>query len=351
MGKRKRSNSRIRRKIRRLEKRLRRSSSTEYEENYRDKQTPPRDSQSVLIDSSRSESSPEPSSVRSEVIVTNISEKPTSNDPLAGTSSETVKIPEELPPEIIEALGDYQSKDETLGPAISEEISKRWGRIIVEGMTKEAKEAILQKILIPENFKLAKAPKLNQEISAVLSDTVRNRDKLLEKAQNYLGLGIAGLTNLATDIISTDLDKVSILKKLSEVSQILLDLHYEDTKTRRKLVTTSLDKKFYGMVADVKRDEFLFGTALGDKIKAAKAAERSGFQIKRVDNHPRPTNGPQGNWRGPPRNQAPAKAPRQGGPKNRYQPYQPHQSQTSRRQPTSARAAPAAKANSRTRRT
>lgn len=302
------------------------------------------------MDSPRSDVSPEPSSVKSQVVVLNTNKTPTVDEPIAGSSLESPQPPETLPPEIIEALGDPQTKDETLGPSINGEISKRWGRIIVEGMTKEAKEALLQKVLIPENFQLTKAPKLNLEIAAVLSDTVKNRDKLLEKTQNYLGLGIAGLTSLASELISNDFDKVSILKRLSEISQIFLDLHFENTKSRRKLVTTSLDKKFYSMVAGVKRDEYLFGASLGDKIKATKTAERSGFQIKRVDNHFRPnTNATPGNWRGPPRNQAPARAPRQGGQKSRYQPYQPQPSR--RAPPTTNRAAPPSKLNPRTRRT
>lgn len=54
-----------------------------------------------------------------------------------------------------------------MGPASKEEIAKRWGRILVEGMTKETKEPIIKKTL-PENFCLAKAPKLYLEISTVL---------------------------------------------------------------------------------------------------------------------------------------------------------------------------------------
>lgn len=266
---------------------------------------------------------------------------------------------ETLPTEILEALGDPVGKEEILGPAVKEEIAKRWGRILVEGMTKETKESLVKKTLIPENFCLAKAPNLNLEISAVLSETVRNRDKLMEKSQNQLGLGIAGLANLASSLIDEELGKVDILKKLSEVSQIFLDLHFENTKTRRKLVTSSLDKKFNTAVADVKRDAYLFGTNLGDKIKATKTAEKSGLQIKRRDVTVPSTSRQQGNWKGPPRMQ-PTRNYKQGGPKTRYQsqqgyPYQHsyqqgYQSQQGRRPPPAAHRAPhASKADPRNR--
>lgn len=237
-----------------------------------------------------------------------------------------------LPADILEALGDPKGKEEIYGPKIPEEIAERWGRVLVDGLTKEHKQQLAEKHLVPDNFRLAKAPLLNPEIVPVLNDGARNRDKLMEKSQNQLGLGISELTNLASCVIREDLNKVELLKKISDISQIFLDLHYEDTKRRRKLITASLDKKFLHMISDIKRDTYLFGTNLGDKIKASKTAERSGLQIKRSD--PAPSTSKryqqQGNWRGPPRVQA-QRTHKQGGPRTRYgsQHFQP-----SRRFPT-----------------
>lgn len=241
---------------------------------------------------------------------------PSINDPLEPATSEELPA---LPADILEALGDPKGKEEVFGPKIPEEIAKRWGRVLLDGLTKEQKQEILEKVLVPDNFRLAKAPLLNPEIMPVLSEPARNRDKLLEKSQNQLGLGISGLTNLASTMIEGKTDKIQMLKKLSEVSQIFLDLHYEDTKRRRKLITSSLDKKFLHMITDVKRDKLLFGDNLGDKIKASKTAERSGLQIKRIDATASTSRKyqQQGNWRGPPRGQA-HRTFRQGGQRNRY---------------------------------
>lgn len=258
--------------------------------------------------------------------------------------------PEVLPQEILEALGDPIGKEEVLGPAINDEIAKRWGRILVEGLTKESKDATIKKTLTPENFCLSKAPKLNLEISAVLSDNMKNRDKLFEKAQNQLGLGIAGLSSLASSLIKEDLEKVEILKRLSEISQIFLDLHHENTKQRRKLITTSLDKKFSATITDVKRDTFLFGANLGEKIKATKTAERSGLQVKRSNASVPSTSRQQGNWRGPPRYQ-PTRLPKQGGQKPRYPATQGYAAPQGRRPlPATSRAPPAPKMDQRPRR-
>ncbi|XP_049878839.1 uncharacterized protein LOC126375795 [Pectinophora gossypiella] len=236
-----------------------------------------------------------------------------------------------LPTEILEALGDPKGKEEVLGPKIQEEIASRWGRVLVDGLSKDRKQEILASSLIPDNFRLAKAPLLNPEVIPALSDSSKNRDKIVERLQNQLGLGISKLTYLATDVIEGNVEKLDILKKISEASQILLDLHNEQTKARRRMVITSLDKKFVGMIADAKRDTYLFGANLGEKIKASKTAEMSGLQIKRKDTSNTRTHPQQGNWRGPPRAQA-QRGYRQGGQRNRYP------TQSNRRPPQSASA-------------
>ncbi|KAI8431181.1 hypothetical protein MSG28_001219 [Choristoneura fumiferana] len=97
-----------------------------------------------------------------------------------------------LPMEILSILGEGKKPTETLGKKVPKEISERWGKIIQDGLAKEIKEGLINKTLIPENFQLAKAPKLNAEVSAILSDSTRNRDKRLEKSQNQLALLLQG---------------------------------------------------------------------------------------------------------------------------------------------------------------
>lgn len=42
-------------------------------------------------------------------------------------------------------------------------ISERWGIILVEGLVKEQKEALLAQTLVPKNCIHAEAPKLNSD--------------------------------------------------------------------------------------------------------------------------------------------------------------------------------------------
>lgn len=237
-----------------------------------------------------------------------------------------------LPQEILSMLGEAKQLEEPLGEQIPDELSERWGKILMDGLAKELKQSLVDKMPIPSNFLLARAPKLNPEVAAVINDSAKNRDIRLEKAQNQLGRGIAGLANLVKDLINTDLNKLEVIKKISEVTQILLDLHYEESVNRNKLLVPLLDKKFWNTIKGVKRDEYLFGERLGDKIKNSKDIEKSGQQIKKsftphtAFQHRKQTAQP-GNARAPPRQHKPkvSSAP----PMSRY--YEPQPSTSARR--------------------
>lgn len=271
--------------------------------------------------------SPRPTTVLPAQTLTTIVEamEPPIEVPMVVPTQET----QELPEEIISLLGEAKKSELPLGVPVPAEISKRWGKILVEGLEKEQKEALFKQMLMPENFQLAYAPKLNAEVSTVLSESARNRDKRLEKSQNQLGSGIAGLVNLTKDLVQSDMDKLAVIKRISEISQILLDLHYEETVNRRKLIIPMLDKKFFNTIQGVKRDSYLFGEKLGENIKNTNEIEKSSKQIKKpFFNQPvqRKNNNvnPAGNLRAPLRQQTAFKTSAATG-------YQNPQASSSRR--------------------
>ncbi|CAG9103837.1 unnamed protein product [Plutella xylostella] len=175
------------------------------------------------------------------------------------------------------------------------------------GMPKDSKEKTLKDYLVPDNCRLLQAPKLNAEISAWAPAMVRNRDKTLAASQQQLGLGITAI-NRGIDILLKSEDKVQAMKHLSNGCRLLCDSHYLATQSRIKLITPSLDITFLNVVNESERDETLFGSSLSEKIKAAKAIEKQGLQIKKPAKPQKPaTPQPgawsasfQGNWTAPP---------------------------------------------------
>ncbi|XP_049872028.1 uncharacterized protein LOC126370937 [Pectinophora gossypiella] len=251
-------------------------------------------------------------------VITPSETQPTNFETLNQSQPSTSDVPQE----ILSVLGVAKISERPLGEKIPSEISERWGNILLDGLTKEHKVTLIEKMLVPENFTLAHAPKLNPDVAAVLSEAAKNRDKRLEKSQNQLGSGLAGLVNLTKDLINTDLEKLETIKRISEIAQVLLDLHHDETNNRRKLIVPLLDKRFWSTIQGVKRDSFLFGERLSESIKNTKDIERSSQQIKKSappqQSFQRKNTTFSGNYRAPPRLPANAK------PAPKY-----HESQTS----------------------
>ncbi|KAJ2937639.1 hypothetical protein O0L34_g19311 [Tuta absoluta] len=215
-----------------------------------------------------------------------------------------------LDPELLQALGEFTDDTPEYGDKIHKSLAKLWPGILKKGMTKENKEKLLKDYLVPDNCRLLQAPKLNAEISAAVPDLARIRDKSLTANQQQLGFGITAI-NKALDSLLKGEDKKQVIHHLSSSCRILSDLHATFTHNRIKLLTNSLDKSFLHVIQDSERDETLFGNKLSDKIKAAKAIERQGLQIKKVNNpknsnlsQPIPRANNSGNWSGPPRYQS-----------------------------------------------
>ncbi|KAL4721630.1 hypothetical protein ACJJTC_013531 [Scirpophaga incertulas] len=220
----------------------------------------------------------------------------------------SIELVPELDPQLLQALGDTSDDIPIYGPDIHSTLAERWLPILKKGIQKESKEKLLKEYNVPNNCKLLKAPTLNAEIAAAISDIIRTRDKKIEIKQDQLGLGITAI-NRAISLLLTGEDKIHAVKILSDGCRILSDLHFVETQVRKKLITPGLDKSFLSVIQDQDRDETLFGNTLPEKIKASKAIEKQGKLIKKVNTIKQSAasapstsrNRYQGNWMGPPR--------------------------------------------------
>ncbi|XP_063622358.1 uncharacterized protein LOC134794476 [Cydia splendana] len=225
---------------------------------------------------------------------------------------ETAQASAEIPvePDLLMALGESTDDIPEFGKPIHDSLASLWLPLLKKGLLKENKEKLLKSYLIPENCKLLQSPKLNAEISAAVSEIVRGRDKKLSGFQQQLGAGITAL-NKGMEILLNSDNKAQALTHFSDSCRILTDLHCASTKDRIKLITPSLEKNILHVIQDSERDDTLFGNALSEKIKASKAIQRQGHQIKKTVPYQPSTSGfrqstanrytPPGNWRGPPR--------------------------------------------------
>ncbi|KAI5634814.1 hypothetical protein NE865_12456 [Phthorimaea operculella] len=253
---------------------------------------------------------------------------PTNESPAKDT---TPAVP--IDTEFLTALGDQADEKPTYGENIHQNLADRWLPILRRGLSTENRDSLLKELTIPENCKLLRAPTLNPEISAAISESARTRDKKFEKAQQQLGLGISTLNRALTLLVTGCEDKeskVKVIKMLSDSCRVLTDLHYIETQARIKAITPALDKAFVHVVENVERDESLFGVKLSDKIKASKTIEKQGLQIKKfvLPQKPAPstsqsTTRPRfpGNWTAPSRHQSSNRGGKGGAPKTQSSTY------------------------------
>lgn len=261
----------------------------------------------------------------------------TASDEASAPLQETTEPESELDPELLQALGDAPGDLPVYGSDIHDKLAQLWLPILKKGMQKEVKEKLLKDYSIPSNCKLLKAPTLNAEISAAISDIVRTRDKKIQAKQDQLGLGISAISKAMSLLLTSD-DKVQAVKILSDGCRILTDIHYTESQVRTKLITPGLEKAFLTIIQDQERDETLFGSKLPEKIKASKAIEKQGLQIKKTPN-PKPScSGTQssvgrfqhqGNWSGPPRHPPSRRGGRSAYRTTTQQPYRRAQPTTS----------------------
>ncbi|XP_060804516.1 uncharacterized protein LOC106131326 [Amyelois transitella] len=222
----------------------------------------------------------------------------------------------ELDPDVLTALGEEIEDKSKFGEAIHRNLAQRWEPILKKGLPKEAKEKLMKEYLIPENYTLLQAPKLNREVSAAIAEAARQRDKKKETAQQQLGIGISAINKALTSMLTSD-NKVEAIKILSDGCRILTDLHFQETQARISVINYSLAKPFLNVVQGSERDDTLYGNKLGEKIKASKTIEKQGLSIKKFvktskstsnTEHPTPvlrshyqtkqTGSYQGNWTG-----------------------------------------------------
>lgn len=226
-------------------------------------------------------------------------------DPPPPIPEQSSTVPE-LDADIRFALGDPIEDSPQYGANIHNDLAQRWLPILKKGLAKDIREKLSKEHHVPDNCRLLKAPGLNPEIAAAITEGLRLKDKKRQEKQNQLGLGITAISR-AMDIVINDGNKIDIIKLLSEGCRILADLHYSETLFRTKSITPCLDKSILNIIQDEERDDLLFGSKLSEKIKAAKAIEKQGWQIKR--NLPQRVNQNQiqqkvthtGNWTPPPR--------------------------------------------------
>lgn len=209
--------------------------------------------------------------------------------------------------ELLQVLGSVEPESEEFGDDLHSEIATRFQKILVNGLTKEAKEELNKKYLFPKNVPYSKAPTLNPEIEAMLVETCRLRDKRLLNKQNQIGRALSALGRAMTGLLKKKPEIPEILRALHDAGNLVADCHYAETDTRRTVIIPLVDKSLTDSFKNRKRDSFLFGESLGEVVKNSRGIKKTSQFIQATTpttstglNYKGPSTRPRQQWVGQP---------------------------------------------------
>lgn len=193
---------------------------------------------------------------------------------------QTEKAVPQLDQDILDLLGETPSKEKALGPKIHNDLSVRWNHILTSGLQKETRKELLEKYLIPENCTNIDAPVLNPETKAALSEILLKKDKSLETKQKQRAAAISCLGQALTRLLEVGIKDAAIIRPLLDAARLTCDLQHTDSLIRRSFICSTLKKEVKDRLYATEIDKFLFSEKLPDILKAGKAIQKSGAEMK-----------------------------------------------------------------------
>lgn len=171
-----------------------------------------------------------------------------------------------------------------MGELVHANIASRWENILKQGLDGDTRSNLLGKYPPIGNCPLVEAPKLNLEVKASINELVLRRDARLGAIQNQIGASLGAIGKALTILVGQEKEGVAgnirLIELLSDAGRLLADVHQSETEARRALVASNLNKKVKDTLINTSRDEWLFGKNLSDRVKDAKALEKSSSDFK-----------------------------------------------------------------------
>nr|CAH7746849.1 unnamed protein product [Callosobruchus chinensis] len=233
---------------------------------------PPRSSRSA------SSATPDRDGTHREAVITGRNESPNDGEGLV------IHNDVELPDDILCILGDDPNKDQTTSFTLHPALASRWSHILTNGIDSEVLEKLRTTYGLPSNTRMT-APRINPEISVILSAPQQARDNAHLQYQTSVGTALSALGSGLNILLQQDQNipsdvKESLLKPFGDAGRILANVFASISSNRRKMILPLLAKNIKEIAETTVPTELLFGDELGDKIKSAKLAETTGKSIK-----------------------------------------------------------------------
>ena len=129
-----------------------------------------------------------------------------------------------------------QQDEEDLAPELSELVKQ----LLSKGMSKEARDELIDKFPTPGNCNRLEVVRVNSEIFNSVREEMKTEDVMLHKAQKPLLKGINAVTRILDDFMKVQKDEKplpsseSVMKILSDSISLLSDASYEPNRSQKK---------------------------------------------------------------------------------------------------------------------
>ena len=181
---------------------------------------------------------------------------------------------------MLEVMGKRLDPERSLASAIHNDLVVRWSEIIKKGLPDEERTSLYKKYPVPENCMDIEPPKLNPEVKASLSESVVTRDSRLVMNQIKTRTCLSALGSALSMLLKNDVDKLTVLKYLSDAGRLLSDLQRDTSITRKSLVLANVNVSVRQALEATEVGKLMFGEELDSHIKTAKSMERTSKVLK-----------------------------------------------------------------------
>lgn len=161
-------------------------------------------------------------------------------------------------------------------------LASRWNAWIASGLEKDDRINLLKSYSREGNCSL-EPPVLNPEISSSLNDASLKRDRHFVDSQCLIGSALSALGSAITMLLYDKkevVDRDDLLRLLCDTGKLMTQLHHKESLARKAYILPNLEKKAKTVLAKTETDKFLFGENLSEKLKSARALEKTALDLK-----------------------------------------------------------------------
>lgn len=195
--------------------------------------------------------------------------------------------------EVFSILGSRPKTEGNNGKSFHEEIVIRWNAYLKNGLSKDQREELMNKYMLPANCKALVPPQINNEIQPCLPKFANEHDMFMTALQEQLAHGLAAVGSVIDSMLPNQ-EQLGNVKILADACQLFTNVHHAISIHRRYKIMPHLNLECKKVAKTLEHDEFLFSKNFTEAVKNEQAVKRASVTFKKKTWQPSTLPGPSG---------------------------------------------------------